>query len=156
MPPSDREARRRRQNAIVDLVTERKAIRSQAELQELLAEMGIPSTQSSISRDLQELGIKRIKGRYVLRVWREADEGSFEDVVGFVNQVHRSGPYITVMLTSPGAAKVVAWTVDAAGWPEVLGTIAGEDTIFFTTGSEEGQTAFIQRLKKYLKKIIWR
>ncbi|HEX2225195.1 MAG TPA: arginine repressor [Thermoanaerobaculia bacterium] len=156
MPASDREARRRRQDAIVDLITERKAIHSQSELQEMLAEMGIPSTQSSISRDLQELGIKRVKGRYVLRVWRDVDQGSFEDVVGFVNQVHRSGPYITVMLTSPGAAKVVAWAVDAAGWPEVLGTVAGEDTIFVTTASEEGQTAFIQRLKKYLKKIIWR
>ncbi len=156
MPPSDKEQRRRRQNAIIDLVTERKAIRSQGELQELLQEMGIPSTQSSLSRDLQELGIKRVKGRYILRIWRDVDEGSFEDVVGFVQQVHRSGPYITVMLTSPSAAKVVAWAVDAAGWPEVLGTIAGEDTIFVTTANDEGQEIFINRLRKYLKKIIWR
>lgn len=154
--PADREIRRKRQDAIVELVTERRDIRSQAELQELLAQRGIESTQPSISRDLQELGIKRVKGRYIFRAWRDVDEGRFEDVVGFVQQVHRSGPYIAVMLTSPGAASVVAWAIDAAGWPEVAGTIAGEDTIFITTPSQEDQDLLMERFRKYLKKIIWR
>ncbi len=154
--PGDREIRRRRQDAIVELVTERRDIRSQSELQTLLAERGIESTQPSLSRDLQELGIKRVKGRYIFRAWREVDEGTFEDVVGFVQQVHRSGPYIAVVLTSPGAASAVAWAIDAAGWPEVAGTIAGEDTIFVTTPSQEDQNLLMERLRKYLKKIIWR
>ena len=154
--PSDREIRSRRQDAILELIAERKSIRSQAELQEMLLERGIQATQPSISRDLQELGIKRVKGRYVLRAWRDVDEGSFEDVVGFVQQVHRSGPYISVVLTSPGAARVVAWAIDAAGWPEVAGTLAGEDTVFVTTPSKEDQELLFERLRKFLKKIIWR
>ena len=152
----DREARRRRQDALVKLITERRDIRSQSELQALMAQMGIESTQPSISRDLQELGIKRVKGRYVFRAWRDVDEGSFEDVVGFVQQVHRSGSNITVVLTSPGAASAVAWAIDAAGWPEVAGTIAGEDTIFVTTPTKDDQDLLMERFRKYLKKIIWR
>lgn len=153
--PSDR-LRSKRQDAILELIAERKMIRSQAELQEMLLEKGIQAAQPSISRDLAELGIKRVKGRYVLRAWRDVDEGSFEDVVGFVQQVHRSGPYIAVVLTSPGAARVVAWAIDASGWPEVAGTVAGEDTIFVTTPTAEDQQLLFDRLKQYLKKIIWR
>jgi len=153
---SEREIRGKRQDAILELIAERKAIRTQAELQELLQEKGIPATQPSISRDLQELGIKRVKGRYVLRAWRDVDEGSFEDVVGFVQQAHPSGPYIAVILTSPGAARVVAWAIDASGWPEVAGTIAGEDTVFVTTPTAEAQADLFERLRKYLKKIVWR
>ncbi|HEX7180306.1 MAG TPA: arginine repressor [Thermoanaerobaculia bacterium] len=155
--PSEREVRQKRQDAILQLITEKKAIRTQGELEELLKEEhGIEATQSTLSRDLQELGIKRVKGRYILKAWRDVDEGNFEDVVGFVQQAHPSGPYIAVLLTSPGAAKVVAWAIDAEGWPEVGGTLAGEDTIFITTRDADAQYELFQRLRKHLKKIIWR
>lgn len=155
--PSEREVRTKRQDAVLQLISERKVIRTQGELEELLRqEHGIEATQSTISRDLQELGIKRVKGRYILKAWRDVDEGSFEDVCGFVQQAHPSGPYITVLLTSPSAAKVVAWAIDAEGWPEVAGTVAGDDTLFITTPSADEQYELFQRLRKHLKKIIWK
>lgn len=155
--PSDREIRQKRQDAILQLIAEEKGIRTQGELEERLKqEHGIEATQSTLSRDLQELGIKRVKGRYILKAWRDVVEGNFEDVAGFVQQAHPSGPYITVLLTSPGAAKVVAWAIDAEGWPEVAGTLAGEDTVFITTPGGDEQHELFQRLRKHLKKIIWR
>ena len=62
--------KKKRLEAIGDLIAEKRSITSQQELVELLAEMGIRATQSSISRDLQDLGVKRVKGRYVLKPWR--------------------------------------------------------------------------------------
>jgi transcriptional regulator of arginine metabolism len=155
--PSDREVRQKRQDAILQLIAEKTAIRTQGELEELLKqEHGIEATQSTLSRDLQDLGIKRVKGRYIPKTWRDVDEGNFEDVAGFVQQAHSSGPYITVLLTSPGAAKVVAWAIDAEGWPEVAGTVAGEDTIFITTPNADAQNELFQHLRKHLKKVIWK
>jgi transcriptional regulator of arginine metabolism len=153
--PSEREVRTKRQDAILELITEKKAIRTQGELEELLLQdYGIEAAQSTISRDLQDLGIRRVKGRYILKAWRDVSEGSFEDVCGFVQDARSSGPYITVLRTSPSAAKVVAWAIDAEGWPEVAGTIAGEDTVFVTTPSADLQYELFQRLRKHLKKII--
>lgn len=144
--------KKKRLEAIGDLIAEKRSITSQQELVELLAEMGMKATQSSISRDLQDLGVKRVKGRYVLKPWREIGAGDFEDILGFVQGVKKTGPHLSVMLTSPNAAKMVGEAILAADWPEVAGVMAGDDTIFIATGDEEDQDALFGRLKKYLKR----
>ena len=144
--------KKKRLEAIGDLIAEKRSITSQQELVELLAEMGMKATQSSISRDLQDLGVKRVKGRYVLKPWREIGAGDFEDILGFVQGIKMTGPNLSVMLTSPNAAKMVSEAIVAADWPEVAGIIAGDDTIFIATVEEEDQTALFNRLRKYLKR----
>jgi transcriptional regulator of arginine metabolism len=144
--------KKKRLEAIGDLIAEKRSITSQQELVELLAEMGMKATQSSISRDLQDLGVKRVKGRYVLKPWREIGAGDFEDILGFVQGFKVTGPNLSVMLTSPNAAKMVAEALIAADWPEVAGVIAGDDTLFIATVDEEDQTALYNRLRKYLKR----
>jgi transcriptional regulator of arginine metabolism len=144
--------KKKRLEAIGDLIAEKRSITSQAELVELLAEMGMKATQSSISRDLQDLGVKRVKGRYVLKPWREIGAGDFEDILGFVQGFQVAGPNLSVMLTSPNAAKMVGEALVAANWPEVAGVIAGDDTLFIATADEEDQTALFNRLRKYLKR----
>jgi transcriptional regulator of arginine metabolism len=145
-------AKKRRLEAIGDLITEHPSIGSQAELVDLLAELGIKSTQSSISRDLQDLGIKRVKGRYVLKPWREVGAGDFEGILGFIQHVKDNGPNLTVIITSPNAARMVANAIDNAGWPEVNGTVAGDDTIFLATQTEEHRDALFDRFRQYLKR----
>lgn len=144
--------KKRRLEVIGDLIAERRSIGTQQELVDLLAQMGIVATQSSISRDLQELGVKRVKGRYVLKPWRTVGAADFEGLVGFIQGVTPTGPHMTVILTSPNAARMVAEAIDAEHWEEVSGTLAGEDTIFLATTTKERQDALIERFRKYLKR----
>jgi transcriptional regulator of arginine metabolism len=117
-----------------------------------LREIGIAATQSSISRDLQELGIKRVKGRYVLKPWREVGAGDFEGILGFIQHVRPSGPYLTVIATSPNAAQMVADAMESENWPEVSGTLAGSDTIFVATATREDLSRLLDRFRVFLKR----
>ena len=144
--------KKRRLEVIGDLIAEKRSITSQAELVELLTAMGIKANQSSVSRDLQDLGVKRVKGRYVLKPWREVGAGDFEGILGFVQIVRTAGPHLLVMVTSPNAAKMVAEAITAAEWPEVAGVLAEDDTLFIATATEEGQAALLGRFKQHLKR----
>ena len=134
-----REIREKRRGALADIVMDNRSIRSQIQLQELLRARGIEATQSSISRDLRELGIHRVKGRYVLKAWQPVRDGNVLDIAGFVQRVRPSGNNLLVIVTSPGAARIVAFAIDSANLPQVVGTISGEDTVFVAARGEEDQ-----------------
>ena len=124
------------------------AVRRQQELVRLLKKAGHEATQSSISRDLRDLGVLKASGRYVLppdEVTRA--NGDFGTLAQFVRQLRRAGPAITVLRTTIGAAQSVAVAIDKAEWPEVTGTISGDDTIFIATASAREQQALIARLR---------
>ena len=146
---SMRERRVQRQKLVADLIAEHASIRSQVELQELLQQKGVLATQSSISRDLRDLGVRRVKGVYVLKPSRSSG-WSFDDVIELVELVTRSGPYTTVIQTVPGAARLVARALEETGWEEVVGMVADEQTIFVATRTEEDQNQLFERFKKYL------
>jgi transcriptional regulator of arginine metabolism len=133
--------KRRRKKEIEDILEDHRNVGSQSELVELLAERGIKATQSSVSRDLQEMGVKRVKGRYVLKPWRKVGSGDLTGVAGFVMHTIQAGSNLIVMQTRPGAAKMVADAIESESWPEVAGIIAGDDTLFIATLNEETQLA---------------
>jgi transcriptional regulator of arginine metabolism len=123
-------------------------VRRQRELVRLLKKAGHDATQSSISRDLRDLGVLKASGRYVL----PPDEltranGDFGTLAQFVREMRRAGPSITVLRTTIGAAQSVAVAIDRAEWPEVAGTISGDDTIFIATASARAQALLIERLR---------
>jgi transcriptional regulator of arginine metabolism len=123
-------------------------VRKQQDLVRLLKKAGHEATQSSISRDLRDLGVLKASGRYVLppdEVTRA--NGDFGTLTRFVRQLRRAGPAITVLRTTIGAAQSVAVAIDRAEWPEVAGTISGDDTIFIATASARAQQALIARLR---------
>src|SRR5688572_5644572 len=91
-----RERRAQRQKLVAELITRHKTIRNQAELQKLLEGRGVLTTQSSISRDLRDLGVRLVKGVYVLKPSREAG-WIFDDVIELVELVTRAGPYTTII-----------------------------------------------------------
>ena len=144
--------KKERLETIGDLITEHKSVGTQQELVELLRQKGYEVTQSSVSRDLAELGIKRVAGRYVLKPWHPVGAADFDGVVGFVQQVGRAGPNLTIITTSPHAAKMVATAVEDAHWPEVMGIVWSDDTIFLAIAGQEAQDALFTRLRKYLKR----
>ena len=145
-----REIREKRREALADIVMDNRSIRSQTQLQELLQQRGIEATQSSISRDLRELGIHRVRGRYVLKAWQPVKDGNFLDIAGFIQRVRISGTNLLVIVTSPGAARVVAFAIDSANMPEVVGTLSGEDTVFVATRGEEDQLTLVGIFASFL------
>lgn len=137
-----------RRNAIVRLLAGG-VVRKQQDLVRLLRKEGYVATQSSISRDLREIGVLKARGRYVLPpldVVRA--NGKFNTLAQFVHQIRRAGPCLTVVKTSTGAAQSVAVAIDKAQWPEVIGTLSGDDTIFIATDNVRAQAEIVSRLRE--------
>src|SRR6202050_2232976 len=135
-----------RRNAILRILRSG-IVRRQNDLAQLLKRDGFEVTQSSISRDLRELGVLKAGGRYLV----PPDEisranGDFGALAPFVRAVRTAGASGHVLKTSIGAAPSVAVAVDKAEWPEVVGTISGDDTIFIATADARAQRRLIERL----------
>jgi transcriptional regulator of arginine metabolism len=101
-----------------------------------------------VSRDLRELGVVKGADRYLLPAVEDALTPShFETVRAFVKGYRASGGTLTVLRTAAGTAQSVAIALDKARWPEVVGTIAGDDTIFIATESARAQRQLHERLR---------
>jgi len=123
-------------------------VRKQQDLVRLLKKAGHDATQSSISRDLRDLGVLKASGRYVLPPDElQRANGDFASLAQFVRELRRAGPSITVLRTTIGAAQSVAVAIDKAEWPEVAGTISGDDTIFIATANLRAQEELLTRLR---------
>jgi transcriptional regulator of arginine metabolism len=136
-----------RQGAIMRILRDGH-VRRQEDLVRLLKKEGHDVTQSSVSRDLRDLGVSKRSGRYVL----PPDDltranGDFDTLAQFVRGLKRAGVSITVLRTTIGAAQSVAVAIDKAEWPEVAGTISGDDTIFIATANARAQDELIARLQ---------
>jgi transcriptional regulator of arginine metabolism len=141
-----------RRDAIVRILRQT-AVGRQAELVGLLHREGFDATQSSVSRDLRELGVVKGADRYLLPAVEDALTPShFEDVRAFVKGYRAAGPTLTVLRTTVGTAQSVAIAIDKAHWPEIVGTIAGDDTIFIATESARAQ----RRLHDHLRSTFGR
>jgi transcriptional regulator of arginine metabolism len=152
--PVTRAARHAR---IVELIRA-KAIRSQTELAELLAGDGLVVTQATLSRDLEELRAVKVRGAdgpaaYVIpedgvRPLRDAEAASARLIRllrELLTGVDASGN-IAVLRTPPGAAQFLASALDRTGLPEVVGTIAGDDTILVVSREAMGGAALADKL----------
>lgn len=149
---TDLNAQNQRRDAIVRILR-LGAVGRQAELVELLHREGFDATQSSVSRDLRELGVVKGADRYLLPAAEDALTPShFEDVRSFMKGYRAAGPTLTVLRTTTGAAQSVAIAIDKAHWPEIVGTIAGDDTIFIATESVRAQ----RRLHDHLRSTFGR
>jgi transcriptional regulator of arginine metabolism len=124
------------------------SVRKQDELVRLLRKEGHAVTQSSVSRDLREMGVLKASGRYLPPSADEArTERNFDSLRPFVRSVATAGASLTVLKTTIGAAQSVAIAIDKSDWPEVVGTISGDDTIFIATDSARAQAQVIGRLR---------
>jgi transcriptional regulator of arginine metabolism len=122
------------------------AIGRQTELVAMLRKHGHAATQSSVSRDLRELGVAKMGDRYVLPDNGVASKSDFSTLKQFVNARLTAGTNLTVLKTTIGSAQSVAVAIDTARWPEVIGTLSGDDTIFIATAGEREQRTLGDRL----------
>ena len=119
----------------------------QVQLVAMLREHGHVATQSSVSRDLRELGVAKLGDRYVLPETAAAPKNDFSTLKQFVSAQLTAGTNLTVLKTTVGSAQSVAVAIDTARWPEVVGTISGDDTIFIATAGAREQRKLGLRLR---------
>ena len=152
---SDREIQARRRQAIVEILGQDRRVSEQKELVELLRARGISATQSSISRDLKVLGAVRTQGYYEIPSWTDEEEeegvSPFRKVIPFVQAVKPAGPYQTLVVTEPGAGRVVAQAIAESEWEEVVGTIDGDSGVLILTENFFFQRLVYERLKHFLR-----
>ena len=146
---------------IVQLIRER-AVRSQTELAELLAAAGIQVTQATLSRDLEELGAVKVRGTdgkpaaYLIPEegnppLRPASQAPAR-LVRLLRELLTGTDYsgnLAVLRTPPGAAQFLASALDRSGLPEVVGTIAGDDTILVVARESVGGEGLAARLSAW-------
>ena len=135
--------RRERQGEILRLVRERQ-ISTQTELTDALREAGVDVVQTTVSRDIAELGLVKVRapsGRLVYAPAGTGDRDRLRELDAAIRRwaltVEASGNLV-VIVTPRGYATPLADAIDEAGHPRILGTIAGENTIFLVT--REGVT----------------
>ncbi len=150
-----------RHQRIIDLVTHVE-VRSQSELAELLADQGVSVTQATLSRDLVELDAVKVRARTGGLVYAVPSEGGNRtptaggETPGSASRLARlsaelllsaeASANLVILRTPPGAAAFLASAVDKAELDEVMGTIAGDDTVLVITREASRSSEVVRRL----------
>ncbi len=147
--------RRERQGAILRLIRER-AISTQSELAEALHEAGFDVVQTTVSRDVHELGLVKVRapsGRLVYALPGTPDRDRLRELETALRRwaryIEASGNLVLV-LTPPGYASALAQAIDEAEHPRVLGTVAGENTILVVAREGVTGAALRDELREHL------
>jgi transcriptional regulator of arginine metabolism len=145
--------KRQRQHLVARLIEEN-VVHNQMDLVELLAAQGVAATQATVSRDLEDLGAIKVRlpgseAAYAIpELPKEqlAPEDHLRRVFGdWVVEVAHSGSLV-VLRTPPGSAHVVGSALDRAGLPEIIGTVAGDDTLIVVAAEETGGASLADTL----------
>ena len=139
-------------------IVQSRPIETQEELAKALQQEGIEVTQATVSRDIKELMLIKVPtgdGRYryaspmqnALLFTEERMQRLFQDTVTGCDYSEN----IIVVKTLPGGANTVASALDHAKWPEILGTVAGDDNIFVIVKPKDATEKIMHRLLSYLK-----
>lgn len=149
--------RHQRQGVILDLV-DREALQSQEALRRRLEQRGISATQATISRDIRELGLVKRPGD---RAYRRPDAmgamgqppasstAALERALGELLQSVDRARQLVVVRTGPGQAQPLALAIDRAQRPEILGTVAGDDTILIVARDDRRAATLVRRLERH-------
>jgi transcriptional regulator of arginine metabolism len=141
-----------RQKAILDLVRSQE-VGSQEELLEGLLARKIEVSQSTLSRDIQELGLAKSGGVYTVmgaEPPRSSDETIRRILREFLTEV-AVAQNLVVLKTGPGNASTLSQAIDDAGWEEIVGSLAGDNTVFIAARSDKECRRVADRIREYLK-----
>ena len=129
-----------RQQKLLSLI-KAKPFGTQAQLRDSLERAGVPATQSSLSRDLEELGIVKHRGHYTV------PKSNVAAARGLLS-LDLAGENLVIARTEPGLASAVAVEIDGAAFSEIVGTLAGEDTIFIAVRDQKAQRVAMREIWK--------
>jgi transcriptional regulator of arginine metabolism len=130
--------KRKRQQKILEIISARR-VGTQAELVEELASRGIAATQSSVSRDIVELELAKVNGFYTTP--ERAVQAGWP-----VESIDTAGDNLLVIKTEVGQAQPAALAIDRARIDEIVGTVAGDDTIMVAVKNRAAQRVAIKRI----------
>ncbi len=145
-----------RQVAILDLI-EKQEIDTQEELADALRARGIQVTQATVSRDIKELRLLKVltpSGTYKYATADKAENGLTERFTRMLAESMLSvaaSNNLIVVKTLSGSANVAAEALDSLHWPELLGTLAGDNTILLVIRSNEETSLVVSRLQEMMK-----
>jgi transcriptional regulator of arginine metabolism len=145
--------RRQRHLKILELVATR-PLHTQDELADALGREGWEVTQSSVSRDIASLGLVKSEGIYqrpaAARIHEIADPNQ-RRIAESLLSVELAGDALLVLHTPPGEAQRVGSALDLLAWPEIVGTIGGDDTIFVATRNGAAQAQVARELHRLMQ-----
>ncbi|AUS96176.1 arginine repressor [Clostridium thermosuccinogenes] len=145
-----------RQAKILELI-DRYAIETQEELAEKLKEMGMDVTQATISRDIKELRLIKVMtedGKYKYAPFSQTENMLSNKLLTIFAESFVSCDYannIVIVKTLPGMAQAAASAVDSLKWIEILGTIAGDDTIMIVCRAEKFAEELVEKFNRMKK-----
>ena len=137
---------------VIEDIIQGQTVASQAQLGRLLAERGIRVTQSCISRDLSVIGAVK-RGRAYSVASSDISEGDRQMLATYGRGLANAGPNLAVVRTAAGAAQRIALFLDRCGWPEIVATVAGDDTIFVATRNRDEQRVLLARLRREMAPV---
>lgn len=121
---------------------------TQGELVDALTGLGFTATQSSVSRDLRELGAVKTATGYQLPGDSRPADHEMAQVVSLLRDVEAAGPNLLVIRTAVGAAQRVALALDRSGWSEIVGNVGGDDTVFAATRTAADQRSLLAKIRR--------
>jgi transcriptional regulator of arginine metabolism len=143
-----------RQKKIIDIIRDR-PVETQSQLAAELTRMGFSVTQATVSRDIKELGLIKVPGEKNTSIYALPDRGAVhkkEDRLRrtFVNSVQwmDRSENLLVIKTLPGEAQGVASAIDQAQWPDIIGTVAGDDTILVVVKPKSAAEEVLDRFRR--------
>ena len=145
--PNSNTIRSERHDAIRDLLREGPADTQQSVVT-ALKNQGFEATQSSVSRDLREIGAIKTAAGYELPLAEMEGDDEVARVAGLIRSLNPAGPHLLVIKTAIGAAQRVALALDRSSWPEIVGNVGGDDTVFTATISAVGQRNLLSRIDR--------
>ena len=144
--PNSTELQNRRRAAIRNLLSAGPIVNQQT-LVDALSTQGFSVTQSSISRDLREIGAVKTSLGYELAGSSDGAEDEIAKVASLLRELRSAGPNLLVIKTAIGAAQRVALALDRCGWPEIVGNVGGDDTVFTATSGASAQRSLVSRIE---------
>lgn len=151
-----RSAKQKRQQTILDIVRSNR-VHSQDELRQILLRRGIDATQATLSRDLRELRIAKLphaegESYYVAAAEDDVASPNLERLLPHLLVSTDGVDHLVLVKTLVGGAQAVAEAIDMEEWPEVLGTLAGDDTILVIIRDAGQRDELIRRIQRLAKR----
>lgn len=146
-----------RRQALIREIVESQSIQTQEELAQALGERGMVVTQATVSRDIKEMHLLKVlaeDGSYRYATMDREEQGTNERLIRMLSDSvvsMDSANNLIVIRTLPGSAHVAGEVVDCLKWPEVLGTIAGDNTILVIVRSNEDVDAVMRRFRGIIR-----
>lgn len=145
-----------RQMAILDII-EKQSVETQEELAEALRSRGIQVTQATVSRDIKELRLLKVLASDGVYKYATADKAKNGLNDRFIRMLAESllsvaaSNNLVVVKTLSGSANMAGEALDSMHWPEILGSLAGDNTILLVVRSNEEAPAVVERIKDMMK-----